>query len=598
MNLLTTIINKINPGVKKGIGIFISSASTLEVVEYDYHSGVINNYSKISFEYDIISREINVDNFETALQNIIKNFEITPQIPITLTISSILINNKSLPLELDNEEVYTALVSETEKNYIFKKSEPAVSWNITSTDKDNHINNIIYSALQRQLVEKMDMIFRRQNLKLVAVDISYSSFIRGLSVSGIVDDCIKGNLNWSALIIKDNVNAVISLKGSHLLNIEETPLALNSQDTDDLYPSLASSFQDKIRDSKVDTLVIVNYSKIVDSNTLATYFDFKCPIIKIDNNFYKGESLFTYAMDSPFESINLEVIGASCWKNAPVKFGFNFLGSQNSDDTPGFLADLGIAGNPLHSILFILIAIAFLLVTSISLIAMPINASLDNQYRELSAKCTKYKEKFDKPQVKVFNLYDVVQTGFKNNEKLITSFDAISNVIPEKVWITSIAIDADLNASIQGKAYSVEDIVSYYKNLSSVSKLNNFKIKSIRVVGENSDTDQNTPAVSVNTIANNSQPSMPVQPQNTPPSNLPVLPSQPNGTSMLPPPPTSSTSINSLAVISGSKYYEFDFGNPKITQPLDTNQPQTQEKGIISGLTDFSKNLNLGNSTK
>ena len=190
MNLLTTLINKINPGAKKGIGIFISSASTLEVVEYDYNSGVINNYSKISFEYDIITREINTDNFETALQNIIKNFEITPQIPITLAISSILINNKSLPLELDNEEVYTALVSETEKNYIFKKSEPAVSWNITSTDKDNHINNIIYSALQRQLVEKMDTIFRRQNLKLVAIDISYSAFIRGLSVSGIVDDCI------------------------------------------------------------------------------------------------------------------------------------------------------------------------------------------------------------------------------------------------------------------------------------------------------------------------------------------------------------------------------------------------------------------------
>ena len=67
---------------------------------------------------------------------------------------------------------------------------------------------------------------------------------------------------------------------------------------------------------------------------------------------------------------------------------------------------------------------------------------------------------------------------------------------------------------------------------------------------------------------------------------------------MLPPPPASGASINSLAVISGPKYYEFDFGNPKITQPLNTNQPQTQEKGIISGLTDFSKNLNLGNSTK
>lgn len=592
MEFLKTLFNKISPGIKKGIGIYISPHSTMEMVEYDYDLGEIYNYSKLDFEYDTILRDINIENFEIVLQNILKKFDISPQTPITLSIPSIFINKKSLPMELDKEEIYTALISETEKNYIFKKSEPTVSWNIISTDKENQLNTIIYSALQKHFVEKIENVFKRQGLRLVALEISYAAFVRGLSVSGLVDDCIEKNMSWCVLLIKNNTNAAIILKGNQVLNIIESPLALNSLEADDLYPTLSSNFLEKIQDTTVDSLVIVNYSRIVNTNNLATYFDFKCPIIKIENNYCQGEPLFTYGLDSEHEPINPEVIGSACWKNAPVKFGFNFLSTQGQDDTPGFLSNLGVTGNPIHVILLGLIAITLLLIFSISLIAMPINASLDEQYKQLFIKCTQYQEKFDKPQTKTFNLFDVVQTGFTNNEKIITSYDSISAVIPEKVWITSIGIDENLNASIQGKAYSVEDIVSYYENLLSVSKFNNLKIKSIKVVGETSETASNTPDVSVNSVGNNPSPS----PQQTPNNSLPGAPSPQNGGSpILPPPPPSIASGSSISAVSGTKYYEFDFGNPTETPSTETTTPQEQQNGIIPGISDLSKNLKLGN---
>jgi len=589
MQFLKTIINKISPGMKKGIGIFISQSSTMEMVEYDYDMGEIINYSKLDFEYDSILREVNIENFEVVLQNIIKKFDISQHIPITLTIPSIFINIKTLPTELESEEVQTALISETEKNYLFKKSEPVVSWNTISIDKENQLNTIIYSALQKHFVEKIENVFKRQGLKLVALETSYAAFIRGLSVTGLVDDCIENNLSWCVFLIKNNSNAAIILKGSQVLNVIESPLALKSIETDDLYPTLSASFLEKIQDTKVETLAIVNYSKIVDSKELSACFDFNCPVIKIENNYCKGDPLFVFALDKEHSPINPEVIGAACWKNAPVKFGFNFLGSQGQEEMPGFLASLGIAGNPLHVILLGLITVAFLLITAISLIALPINASLDDQYKQVYVKCSQYQEKFDKPQTKVFNLFDVVQTGFTNNEKIITSYDAVSAVIPEKVWITSIAIDEDLNASIQGKAYSIEDIVRYYENLLSVSKFNNLKIKSIKVVGETSGLENNTPDVSVNPTGNN--PNM--QPGQSQDPYMNNGQPQQNGSSMLPPPPSAGAVGTSIASIAGPKYYEFDFGNP-IEVKKEDDKTTAQTKGFIPNISDLSKNINLG----
>ena len=356
---------------------------------------------------------------------------------------------------------------------------------------------------------------------------------------------------------------------------------------------MSSSLIEKLQDDPVETLVIANYSNIIDINQLITYFDFKCPIIKLVNNYHKGDPLFTFGLDSTHDPINPEVIGASCWKNAPVRFGFNFLNSKGQDDMPGFLASLGVTGNPLHVVLLGLIAATFVLIALLSLIMMPINASLDAQYQQIFVKCEQYKEKFDKPKTKVFKLFDVVQSGFTGNEKIITSYDAISAVIPEKVWITSIGIDEDLNASIQGKAYTVEDIVSYYENLLSLSKFNNFKIKSIKVVGENTGTGNNIQDVSVNTVGNNSDPS---QPQNNfmPDTNAGMPPQ--DGSSMLPPPPPSVGGENPLAALSTTKYYEFDFGNPAeiSTATTDKTTPDKQ-KSFIPGLTDLSKNLKLGN---
>lgn len=589
MEFLKKILNKLSPGVKRGIGIFISPFSTMEMVEYDYDLGEVNNYSKMEFEYDSILREINIENFELSLQNIIKRFEVSSQLPVVLTLPSIFINKKVLPMDLQPDEIYTALISETEKNYIFKKSEPTVSWNIISSDKENQTNTIIYSALQKHLIEKLEEIFKRQGLKLVSIETAYASFIKGLSVSGLVDDSIEKNLTWVVLIVKNNSNAVITLKGNQVLNIAETPLALNSLEADDLYPTLTSSLIEKIEAENVDSAVIINYSKVIETANLITYFDFKCPFIKIENNFCKGDPLFTYALDAKHEAINPEVIGASCWKNAPVRFGFNFS-AKGQDDDPGFLTNLGIAGNPIHLLLLGLITLSTVLVALISLVAIPINSSLEEQYRQMFTKCAQYKEKFDKPQTQTFNLNDVVQTGFQNNEKVVAAYSAVSSVIPEKVWITAIDIDENMNASIRGRAYNVEDIVSYYENLLSVSKFNNFKIKSIKVVGENSGTDTTKPDVSINTVPNGPQ----MQPSPSPNNMSPGLPTPPGGSSMLPPPPSSSGINNTLAVSAGPRYYEFDFGNPTDTQQTDPNQPQEEQKSGMPDLSGLSNSLKFG----
>ncbi len=577
MEFLKSLITKLKSGPSKGIGIYISAESTLEMVEYDSNLGDITNYCKTELQYDVMGREINIENFEKVLQGLLRRFEVSPQIPVILTLPSILINKKDLPMDLQSEEIHTALVSETEKNYIFKRSEPKISWNLISTDKENQISTFLYAALQKSVIERIEDVFKRQGVKLSAIEISYAALIRGISVSGVLDDCIEGNSSWCALVIKSNSNAVITLKGSEILNILETPLSLKSLDADDLYPALSANLIEKV-EGAVDTMLIVNYSREIDLNSLITYFSFKCPVIKIENDCYNGQPLFRYIPDPNNDIVSPEVIGSSCWKNAPIKFGFNFLGSSTSAEGSNILANIGLAGNIVHLFLFAAIIISTVLITISSLAFIQINSYLENEYSQMTAECNTYQAKFSQPVQKVFNLYDVVQAGFSSNEKFIDSFDAIGSVIPEKLWVDAVRIDSSLTAEVKGKAYNIEDIISYYKNLLSVSKFNNFKIKSIKVIGENTSPEGNNPGVSVNTDGNN-------RPDEFPPSR---------GAPGLPPPP--SVFGNPVASVSGpQKYYEFNFGNPTIApQVFDTTQDPSQ-KSFIPSFEDIAKGLNIGN---
>jgi Tfp pilus assembly protein PilN len=569
MDFLNQLLSRMAQKPKKGsaVGIYISPFSSLEIVEYDLAFDDIKQYNKIPFEYDSILREVNIENFESTLQSLLRSFSFPSQTPVVLSLPNILINKKILPSELEAEEVATALTSETEKNYIFKKSEPKVSWSVVSSDRENQSNTLVFSALQKVMVEKLEDVFKRQGLKLVSIESSYSSFIRGLSVSGLVHDYIDNNLSWHVLIVKNNINAVISLKGSQVINITENPLALKSLELEDLYPTISESIKEKIQDLPVESLVVVNYSSIIDSQKLIRNLGYSCPFLEIDDNNFEGEALFESYVASELTSVSPETIGAACYKSAPVPFSFNFIEFGETEvEVPDFLASLGVMGNPVHLILLALIAVSLVFTLLVALIAIPVNAGLEERYRKLYLECKKYEET-SQPQQKEFNIYNVVEKGFTNNEKLITSYDAISAVIPEKVWISSVNIDDDLKTTITGRAYNVEDIVTYYQNLLNVAKFDNLKIKSIKVAGGVQNKSEQTSDVQINSINSTNG-------QNN--NSSPATPADNNRGSMLPLPPLpSSPNSNPLLADAGEKYYEFNFSNyadDKKTEEKDQTQ--------------------------
>lgn len=580
--LIVEMINKQNSAKKKkkgkgkGIGIFISTDSTFEIAEIDFASNEIINYLKMDTAYDPIIREVNIENFESTLQTALQQFDITPQTPITVTLPSIFINTKVLPSELEEEEIYTALISETEKNYIFKKTEPAVSWHVISQDTDNQFVTVLYSALQKSLITEIENVFKKQGLKLTTIETSYGSFIRGLSVAEATSNQTQNDLTRHAIIIKHNINTVITLQGNNILNIIETPLVLGSQEKDELYPALSSSIIEKIGNNPVDSLIIANYSPNIDTNNLITYLNFKCPIIKIENNCLENEPLFNITLKEHADIVTPEVIGAAYKNNAPTDFSFNFLQTSNGyDEVPDFLANLGVTGNPVHLGLIALITVATALIAFVSISTVVINGFLIKQYRQAYVQCDAYKRKFDKPQEKIFDLFNIAEKDFIKNEKIVSSYDAISAVIPEKVWITSIKINGDLNTDIYGKAYSVEDIVSYYKNLLSASKFKNLKIKSIRVAGYSS---SDMPEISINTGTRNAPPQRNSR--------------RGRRNTMLPPPPpsgaTPSVVVNTGA---GIKYYEFNFGNTQSNTSSEENNDSKKSKSFIPNLSGIARKL-------
>ncbi|MDD3013342.1 MAG: PilN domain-containing protein, partial [Candidatus Gastranaerophilales bacterium] len=241
--------------------------------------------------------------------------------------------------------------------------------------------------------------------------------------------------------------------------------------------------------------------------------------------------------------INLETVGSAFWNKSDIPVNFNFLNkNESTKNVSGKEIKIGnitfyLTPKLFQNILIGLIVFSLLIVVGTYLACAALNSSIEIKSADLTAQKTKLESNVNStttptPQI---NTNDIINKTFEKNGKILQSFNALGSVIPEKVWIDSFELKDDLNASINGKSYSVDDIVAYYQNLIRSAYFQNLKISAIKVVGGNSETGSNNP---VSIISKNEEPT----PNSMP--NLSSLPSLPN-----------------LPSINQQKYYEFSFGN-------------------------------------
>lgn len=93
---------------------------------------------------------------------------------VVVNMPSVCFGHSFLPTVLDDEGVTTALTSEIEQNYLFKKNVPVVSWVEVKENNSTEKRYILYSAMQEGVVDVIKQIFTDLGATLIAIENTYS----------------------------------------------------------------------------------------------------------------------------------------------------------------------------------------------------------------------------------------------------------------------------------------------------------------------------------------------------------------------------------------------------------------------------------------
>ena len=558
MEILDKIKN-LNTKNKYSIGVYLSQSSQLEVILYDNLSKTVLKSGRAEGIYDLSARQIDrIDIFNATIIKLLEKMEVPDKTPITISLPPVLINKQTLPLNLGESEIKMVLTSDAERNYIFKKQEPKIGWHQVKINTQEHTQDVLFSAIQAAQIDLIKEAFKNYNL--VAIDANYTSLLRGLANFGIVHEEISNSENWGLAIITPLNFTAIEFNGSKITKINETAIAAKSLEQDELYQTILGYCNESINYNAIEHLIVVNELNEISVDTFTGKLDIKCKVSGIDQNklsqppVKKGD-LTIY--DTP-ENTFLETIGAAAWKKSSIKIGFNFL-DEKIETQNGSAVTLSIAGKTfvlttqlIEKTALVLLPVTFLSVVIVFIILSAILGSMNKTLEDISAKKLNYqavieKNKTQQTKQQVAPTQDLTPAVYDKNSKIMQSFLAVGEVIPEKLWIEKFNLNDDMTTTITGKAFAVDDILSYYQNLTVSGTFQNLKITSIKIVGD-SDSSKNTDVTIV--TPNNNAPK-PQAPANSPTiSNLPKLPTL----------PSISNIKGSISPFIGRKYYEFTFG--------------------------------------
>ncbi|MEI7473166.1 MAG: hypothetical protein WCK67_00170 [bacterium] len=483
-------------GKREIAGVFISPRSTIELVLIDIDTNKVIKHKSVDFSYDVVQRQItSMQLLETTMIGLLDELNIPQNMPIVLSLPTILIGHLTAPIDLNYEEVKEALVSEAETNYIFKKYDPAVSWDKVTVNEDTQTQYLLYSAFRKEEIAQIEATFKKVKSNIVAIDSSYLTALRGLAATGLINNDIEqGNL-YSVLIIAQNSFVLVSLAGNKIIEINETPLALKSFNAQDIYPTLTSYCIEGIQGQAPDHLIIVSESDEVSAEILSSYVDVDCKKTFVETNKYAQNTLFYGNLDFMGDKpaiISLEAVGAALYGKSLIPTSLNFMAkakagqSISNIDISLFGKTISISPKKINQILIILIVLVAALYLSILLIGSSIDKSMSVNIDELNQKLTSYtaqKEQIEKEN-ESFKKGDVtaqVLSVYENNGKLVQSYNAISSVIPSDLWVNTVEIDNNMSSSIKGRSSNVELIMQYYQDLLAGGKFNSFKVQSIKI---------------------------------------------------------------------------------------------------------------------
>lgn len=476
------IFAKIGLNQRISVGVSVSSNNLVEMICIDKVSRSIVKYAARELKYNSAIREIiDYEEFSIALLSLFKELDLNPKMcNVVLNIPNVHFGFINLPLILPDEQVSTAIASEVEQLYLFKRHEPVISWNSVEQHKDTDKHYVVYTAIQETVLDNLKDAFEELGAKLIAVENSYSSIFKGIQYSRIIDEEISNNTPMNVLLISPNNYAIFCLNGNKVIDYFEEPLAIKSFTNEEVYLAISSAASNALSNYPTQNLLLVSETDEVSAELLADKLTFDGQVKYLDCNKFSEKPFIEVSfnvLQNYIPMISLEAVGAATYNYEIYPIKFNFLSTSGGAVVPQALT-ISMFGKEIEidrkAILTIVAAVLIGLAVVFTLIGVIANV-LNNKAKEELISLTKEQQTLE-AKIKESNMaddvgdiYSVTQQIYGENKKSLALFNSISVEIPKEVWLESYYTNSDGEVYISGKATSSEYIYPFFKGLKAAN---------------------------------------------------------------------------------------------------------------------------------
>lgn len=473
------------------VGISVSASNIIEMICVDKNQRVITQYACKELKYNNAIREIiNYDDFSQAVQELFQELNINPKgCNVVLNLPNVHFGITSLPLVLPTEQVATAIVSEVEELYLFKRHEPVVSWNTVTENEEEEKRYVVYGAIQENTIQNVKDIFEEIGARLIAIETANSSMLKGLIYSQTIEDEIDNDESLDILLISSNSYSIFSMQGSKMIDYYEEPLAIKSFTSDEVYIAISSAAGTALENYPASNLLVISETNDVSAEVLCHKISFEGDIKFLDRNIFTDKPIMEVSSDiisKYIPVISLEAVGTGAYFNDSFPVKFNFLqdgviedldkikfpafGNEYEIDKKSLLNISGLAG---------IVVLCFFLLISLAITMYDKKkqaeiSTISNDFNTIKMRLDETKRTGN-----VSSVYTVQSKISDENTKEIALFYGLGSEIPEDVYLMNFYSSSQGEVRIEGSATSSESIYSYVKGLKT--KYPDIKISKLQI---------------------------------------------------------------------------------------------------------------------
>lgn len=480
---LNSILAQLGVGQKETVYLSVTPGVGLELIKLDISSRSVKNYAYRPLEYNEAVREItDMEAFRTAVTELFAELAIPPKSNVVLNVPMVLFGNADYSLMLGDDAISTALTSEVEQSYIFKRYDPLISWTDSTNVKSGDTRKLYYTAIQKNVVENIKTTLADLGYNLVGLEMSLTSILKALAFSGITEEQMQDGVSWNLMLVSSNGYSVCSMLGKSIIDYYEEPLAIKSFEDDEIYNAISSSAQITFMSYPANYLVVVSETDMVSAELLSKRLPVEANISFIENNSFKKQDVLPVSLDvleDVAHKISLEAIGIAVGNavNMPEKFNFFANSSDVVTDDLNESVHIKIGSNEydispntatkvsaiLSAIIIIPTILAFIGIPAIEKQKQTKLSEVNSKLEQVNSEIKKYQNAQN--QSGNFDEGTEIKKVLGNNRSKLMAYSALGESVPKNLWVTYFVTKEDGKIDIKGESKSVEDIYLFFRNM-------------------------------------------------------------------------------------------------------------------------------------